>query len=42
MPFSTTVERSFSYITNKICNSNNLLYTLCYVAVLDYYICTEN
>ena len=35
------IESSFSYITNKICDSNDLRYTLCYVAVLYYYICKK-
>ena len=35
------IESFFSHITNKICNSNDLRYTLCYVAVLYYYICKK-
>ena len=35
------IESFFSHITNKICNSNDLRYTLCYVALLYYYICKK-
>ena len=35
------IENSFSHMTNKICNSNDLRYTLCYVAALYYYICKK-